>query len=365
MRAVVFTISLFWLLPVIAQNDAGKKEALALAKQALDLSDKQQNYTQALNLLVQARKLDPKNPEYQYETAYIYYLQKNYDRVIKELKRPVGRGKAPDARFFQLLGNAYDLNNRPDDAIDAYKDGIKQFPDAGNLYLELGGMAYKAGNNDEAVEYWEQGIQNAPSFASNYYWAAKLYCHSSEKIWGILYGELFMLLEPNSARSEEMSSLLFDTYRDAMVVNPNSSWQNWVSFSERAHMYIMLGAGEENEQPPFQVAVDDAMTNALKPEMNSKNINAICRLRQLFLDNWIAKAYNMPYQNMLFDWWRQVKDAGYLEAYTYWLFRKGNPDEFDGWLKKNNVEFKTFLQWYNSQPLKLSRQQRFYRLQYL
>lgn len=367
MRAVFITSAFFCLLSVsvLAQTETGTKQALVLAQQALELVDKQQLYTKALELLAKARKLDPQNPNYIYETAYVYYAQKNYAQAIKELKRITNKGKAPDARYYQLLGNAYDLSNQSSKAADAYTDGIKKFPNAGGLYLELGGMAYKSGNNDEAVELWEKGIQNDPSFPSNYYWAAKLYCHSSEKIWGILYGELFMLLEPNAPRAEEMSQLLYSTYQECMVVNPNSSWQNWVSFSERAHMYIMLGAGEEGEQTPFQVAVDEVMSNSLKPEMKDKSIADLYQLRLLFLKNWNAKAYNKPYENLVFDWWQQVKDAGFLEAYTYWLFRKGIPTEFDIWLRYNTTEFKAFLQWYNSHPLKLSPQQRFYRLQYL
>jgi hypothetical protein len=366
MRKIFLVIIFLSLHPVVeAQTVANDQKALTLAKQAIDLADKRGAYTDALQLLVQAKKLDPRNVNFAYETAYVYYQQKKYDLAIKELKPLVNGKKAPDARFYQLLGNAYDLNKQTDKAISVYKSGIKRFPEAGQLYLELGGIAYQSGNNDGAVDYWEQGIQNAPTFASNYYWAGKLYCMSSEKIWGIFYCELFLLLEPNSARTVEISTLLYKTYNSAVVVNPNSSWQNWVCFSERARMYTMLGAAEQGEVTPFQVALDETLTKSLLPEMKSKNISALYQLRDRFIEQWEPSSFNSQYPNLLFDWWKQVKAAGHLEAYSYWVFKNGNPEEFQEWQKKNDYAYSRFLQWYQSHPLKLNAQQRFFRLQYL
>lgn len=366
MRAILLVTILLYLHPYLdAQTVGNDQKALSLAKQAIELADKHKAYTDAIQLLAQAKKLDPQNLNFAYETAYVYYQQKNYDLVIKELKPFAGGKKAPDARFYQMLGNAYDLNKQPDKAVSTYKAGIKRFPDAGQLYLELGGAAYQSGNNDLAVDYWEMGIQNDPSYSSNYYWASKLYCLSSEKIWGILYGELFLMLEPNTIRTVEISSLLFKTYQSAVMVNPNSSWQNWVCFSERARMYTMLGAAEQGEITPFQVAIDETMTNALTSEMKTKNIQALYQLRVRFIENWSTAAFKHQYPNLLFDWWEKVKDAGHLEAYTYWVFKSGQPNEFEEWKKNNESAYRRFLLWYQDSPLKLNPNQRFFRLQYL
>lgn len=367
LRFVLITLFLLCYHAVPAQqtNANNAHKALALAKQAILLADQKGDYTRALQLMEEARKLDPRNLNLSYEIAYLYYKQKNYDATIKEMKRVLGKTKTPDARYYRLLGNAYDLNKQPTKAINTYKEGIKLFPNAGQLYTELGGMAYKEGDNDRAVEIWEQGIQNAPDFASNYYWAAKLFCYSSEKIWAVLYGELFLLLEPNTNRSAEMSALLYKTYRESMMVNPNSSWQNWVSFSERARTYIMLGAAEEGEKTPFQVAVDDASTRALQPQMKNKDIAAIYLLRLGFLEQWNLYQYNTLYPNFLFDWWQQVNDAGHMEAYTYYIFKNGNETEFEQWKQQNALGFTRFMQWLSTHAPQFNAQHRFYRLQYL
>ena len=53
-----------------------------------------------------------------------------------------------------------------------------------------------------ALNYYEKGIEIDPKFPSNYYRAALLYDYSDHEIWGLIYGELFMDLEPNTKRTE-------------------------------------------------------------------------------------------------------------------------------------------------------------------
>lgn len=53
------------------------------------------------------------------------------------------KGIGPDA--YQMQGNLYDLSGDSVSAINSYADGLYYFPNAGNLYLELGNL-YLAGN---------------------------------------------------------------------------------------------------------------------------------------------------------------------------------------------------------------------------
>lgn len=159
---------------------------------------------------------------YSYEVAYAYNLLKDYPRVISLLEKLVLR---PDAngKIYHLLGNTYDNIGQAAKAVQTYEDGLKRFPDAGELYLEKGNGLQRKKDFKAAVIEYEKGIRADPMFASNYYWAAKLFLASNEKVWGMIYGELFLLLEYNSKRTAEMSCLLYLTCKNQISINPDGS----------------------------------------------------------------------------------------------------------------------------------------------
>ncbi len=85
--------------------------------------------------------------------------------------------------------------------------------------IQLGKKDY-----NKALTYFEKGIEVAPNYSSNYYWCARLYCNSTEEVWGMIYGEIFMNLERNSKRTAEISKLLFDTYKKEIKWITFKSW---------------------------------------------------------------------------------------------------------------------------------------------
>jgi hypothetical protein len=50
----------------------------------------------------------------------------------------------------------------------------------------MGISALNAGRFSQAIDHWEMGIDQAPAYASNYYWAAKALANTPEKLWALL-----------------------------------------------------------------------------------------------------------------------------------------------------------------------------------
>lgn len=332
--------------------------------EAITIADKEQRYDDAINLLKKAHNLDSRNPAYNYEMAYIRYRQKKYTDAIKII-RPLTRSNKANSEYYRLLGNAYDLIGNQKRAERSYLRGIKRFKHAaGALYTEMGGLAYKKGNNDLAVDWWEKGIEQVPNFASNYYWAAKLYGHSSEKIWGLLYAEIFMNLEPNGSRNKEISQLMHQIYTDALHTPTDSTPAN-VSFSEKAQLYLLLNEIENDSLLPFQVAFNLDAQWAMPLPLRDKKLSTLYLFRKDWLSRFFSQQHDKFYKNIVFEQQQYINLNQHLEAYTYWLLRDGNPNEFEQWIKNNPYTFKAFVEWFNNNPLQLDANKRFYRRQYL
>ncbi len=65
----------------------------------------------------------------------------------------------------------------------------------------------------EAVKQWEKGIEVDPNHSGNYYNAAKYYYFTQDKVWSIVYGEIFVNLESYSKRTPEIKTILLNSYK--------------------------------------------------------------------------------------------------------------------------------------------------------
>lgn len=345
-----------------SQSKQDREKARELGYEGIRLSD-EGKYEEAIDLFEKARRIDPEEPDYTYEIAYAYYGLKQYKNAVKALETIIDHKNATD-QYYQLLGNSYDNMKQPEEALKVYKKGLERFPSSGKLYLESGIVEYFRKNYNEAIGYWEKGVQVEPKFSSNYYWLGKVFANTDEKIWAVIYGELFMNLERGSKRTEEMSSILFDAYRSA--INIKSSTEVGISFSK-----VMTIPSEGKEpKPPFQMHYELNMSTGLAmaviTDKKEVSIDLLSAMRNSFITSWYEKKTDKDYPNVLFDYQKKLADKGHLDAYSHWLLMKGNEDEFNQWLadKENTVKYDAFIEWYKQNPITLNDKNKFYRTQY-
>ena len=74
--------------------------------------------------------------------------------------------------------------------------------------------------NFACIEQWELGIKTDPSYAGNYYYASRYYFFTTDKVWALIYGEIFINMESYSSKTAEMKSLLLDGYKKFFVNDP-------------------------------------------------------------------------------------------------------------------------------------------------
>ncbi len=358
-----FIIILFISIGInsFGQSKDNKEKAYEIALQAIKIMDNG-DLDKSIELLKKSQKLDTKNYNYSYEIGYAYFLQKNYKKAIETLKEVIKYKKNND-QCFTLLGNIYDIDKQPEKAIEIYKQGLNKFPKSGRLYFELGNVQEVLKEYDNALESWENGISVSPSYPSNYYTASIYYCkYTTEKIWGIVYGELFINIERGSERTVEISKLLFDTYKSS--VNIKSDTEASVSFSKS--MQISLPKKGKEIKLPFSMPYEMTMALAATSELSEKElrIESFNNMRTTFINNWYENKRNIEYPNILFDWHKKLIEMDFFESYNYWLLMKGNEDKFEIWSTENNGKFDLFIEWFSENPLLINGENNFHRLQY-
>ncbi|WP_027001792.1 tetratricopeptide repeat protein [Hugenholtzia roseola] len=343
--------------PLLAQSQADKDEAGKKVSKAIELMDKG-DFNTAEALLKEATKLEPDNIYIAYETAALYYLKKDYPKAIKLLKSLLKKSEADDY-FYQLLGNSYSLNGEPDKAVDIYEKGIKKFPNSGKLYLERGNIEMMRENYDEALVFYEEGIRVEPSFASNYFWAANLYCHSNKEVWGMIYGEIFLNMERNTKRTQIISELLYKVYQSEIKLEKDSlsvSFHSNVATIDKNKNLVGLSM--------FAIEVYEPLLAIAILSETEISLASLHRIRSRFSDMYFEKEHHKTYPNLLFSFHQELKEKGFLEAYHYWLLMHGNFDEFEAWKNKNEAQWDSFVEWFNANPLNMTKENKFHRTLY-
>ncbi len=343
----------------LAFSQTDKEKAFEKAKKAVELMDAG-NIDESLTLLNEACRLDPDNIAYPYEIAYAKCITNKFDEAIPILEKLKDHRDSYD-QVYQLLGNSYDYVGNPAKALEIYNEGLKKFPRSGKLLLELGNMYVTKESYDTALSYYEKGIENEPAFPSNYYWACKLYMSTTEKVWGLIYGELFMNLERNSKRTAEISELLYKTYQSQIKISKD---EVAVSFSENNLVKIPENGKPEDAKMPFGTGVFEILLLMSVPHEEPLNIKKLHLMRQGIVTNFYLRKFEEKYPNALFDYQKKVLDAGMMEPYNYWILMKGDEEAFKKWAAANRDKWNAFAEWFTNNQIKLDDTNKFFTKQY-
>ncbi len=382
------SIALFGLFLLILSStpshaqEADLERGNSMLREAIALIDAG-SWDEAWKILENGRTEFPNHSLFRYEQGYILMVQEKYGEAAKVFSEILD---APDAtgQYYAMLGNAYDLNGEPEKAVETYRDGIKKYPDSGPLHLELGVMQAKLEDYDAAVATWEQGLTVAPDHPSNYYHAARMYMQSPFRGWGILYGEIFLNLEPATQRSEEIRAMLWHAYNDAIKLESGvieeegdalSTTETGVEFFvnafhveaptdstflvglpyfyETTSMAPLLGltfamiGGDDKESD----AEEKGGSYSLLREDGMLTLRALHEFRLMFLAIWQEGEGAESYDLTLFRYQQELVDAGLFEAYNYLLMvNEETAEEMTAWMKENPDDLKRLVAWIGDHP---------------
>ncbi|HTE26236.1 tetratricopeptide repeat protein [Flavitalea sp.] len=296
---------------------------------------RQGDYTNAIMLLNRASASNPNDLEIQKDLAYAYYMKRDFVKGL-ELAKPIVKRKDADVQSFQILGMMFKAIEERKECEKMYKEGLRRFPNSGVLYNEYGEMLWTKQEFANAVKQWERGILSEPSYPGNYYNAAKFYYFSADKVWGILYGEVFINLESYSQRTTEIQTQLIDGYKK-LFTDPD----------------IMKN---QQHRSDFANAVLENMKKNAGLVAGGISVESLNKLRKAFIADWFQKdATRFPYR--LFAHQQQLIKAGMFDAYNQWVFSAANATQYQQWAANHIEEVNNFTNFQKNRVFKLPKGQ--------
>jgi tetratricopeptide (TPR) repeat protein len=271
------------------------------------------------------------------DIAYTYFLQRDFAKALETIK-PVVESDGADVQSFQIAGTVYRAIEALKEGTKVYTKGLKKFPNSGVLYSEYGELLWQKKDYD-AITQWEKGISVDPNYAGNYYNASRYYYFTTDKVWSLIYGEIFVNLESYTIRTAEIKNILYDGYKKLfadpdLLKNYNSKKKNEF---EKAFLTSM------NSQSPLAAAgIDPAKLIAI---------------RTGFIKNWL-ETYAAKFPFRLFGYHKQLLEANMYEAYNQWIFGSAiNAEQYQTWIKNNPEAYNAFNDFQRGRVFKLPKGQ--------
>jgi hypothetical protein len=158
--------------------------------------------------------------------------------------------------------------------------------------------------------------------------------NTTEKVWAVIYGEVYCNLSSDSDRTSQIGSLVYHWY-DASLSKKGNGLS--IDLTENAQSSQM--------QVPFESQFEMAFlmgTMGLKSDATSLSIQRLTEIRKNQLSLWNQK--KLP-QTELVRRQEAILAAGHFEAYNYWLFKGARAEEFNEWSKEHQIQFQAWLDW--------------------
>lgn len=298
------------------------------------------DFDNAIIVLTRALQKDSRNLELQKDLVMSYYLKRDYNKAVQGVEQLVDRDDA-DVVTFQIAGNVYKALEEVKECERVYKKGLKKFPGSGPLYSEYGELLW-ATKDYSAIDQWETGIHVDPGYSGNYYNAALFYFYTKDKVWSLIYGEIFVNMESLTERGAAMKQLLLQGYKEKL-------------FSDADFTKSDQGSSSNKTENTSEFAKAFLNTMSKQSSLANKGITTetLTMIRARFILDWFENnSTKFPFR--LFDYQRQLLQEGMFDAYNQWLFGTvENLAAYDNWTKTHADEYNAFDAFQKSRVFKM------------
>jgi len=275
-----------------------------------------------------------------HELALAYRLSKKPAQAV-DLLLPYKAALGPQQ--LAALGSALDEAGRKSDSLDLLRWGLSKYPTSGLLYSELGVTTSRGGDEKQALQLFQRGMEAEPSWPSNYLQATRSYANTGQRGLALIHGEIFRVLEPSSKRSADIATLMAQMCHDAVRIERQGTGEN---------IHISLAPGKDpGLAGAFELMFGLPLVAAHKEGLSLKTLH---KARVAFLGAWFRPGSPIAPElrdTPLFQWQRELGDAGHFEAYDYWLFAPAFPEEAERWTGAHAAEMKAMAGYLVRHPL--------------
>lgn len=297
------------------------------------------DYNGAIKQYQQALQLNPNSSSVNYEIANTYFSLKNYQKTIEYSDKVLSQEKSPFRDHAYIIkGSALDLLGKPQNAIDVYKSGIKEYPDNYLLYYNLALTLYNSNGKSKDIE---ESIRHAlllkPTHASSHLLLGYLMNNERQRVKSVLCLYNFLLLEPKNNRAADAYQLLVQQLEQGVkkengkpttiIVSDNKLNDDFSAIElSLSLMAASKGIDKNKEKTEMELFIQNTSTLfSISGELKKDNKNFW----------WVYYV----------DFFYNLQKNNFVEPLAYFISQSKNDPSISSWLEKNDQKVKSLLSW--------------------
>jgi tetratricopeptide (TPR) repeat protein len=332
-------------------QDAALRAGVALNDQG--------KFDEAIAKYQEVLKESPDNVVALYELAYSYGEKKDYANSLETARRGIAYDSELLAMFYDLIGSSLDSSGQPQQAIDAYAEGIRVVADAGMLYHNMA-ITYLESlkNPEQARKTLERGALADPTESAIPLMLAQVFKDGGYTTPAFFAYSTYLLLEPAGPRSLQ-------------------AYGNWRAIL-KGGVEAPIGGAQAGADPATDAAM---MRTAPKPAVKTdegdfSDLDAQLPLGQRALlaelDNGATEMQALVTQvnrlllflsgrplgkdrttftgTLYLPFFRELKQRNFVEPYVYWVSQRAPIQGIREWMRANDAKMREFLDWARQYP---------------
>lgn len=317
---------------LMAQSSADK-----LIKKGIEYHENGQ-YEKAIDVYKEALDIEPNSTVIHCEIAYSYMQAKEYKKAIKHCDKVIKKDEEHVMQAYITKGSCLDYLGKTDESIKLFKKGIKKFGDHYLLHYNLAMNYYRIREFENAEESATNAIQSKFNHSSSHLLLGFIMSEQDKNVQSLLSLHYFLLLEPNSRRSETAFNLLQEEFGGNVKKDPNESKTTILlnpesldsEFSSAGLMIAMLEASnslEDNKDKPESQLFEENTTSffVILGELKKKKNKGI-------------------WWEFYVDFYYALAQTEHMETYCNFICQY-TKKEAEKWLQENDDKTKEMFKW--------------------
>jgi len=336
----LFLFALFISFTLTAQE---KTEVRKLIEEGIKLHDTAK-YEEAISKYKEALTLEPDNTDANYEIALTYFNTTAKKDAIPYLQKIVQTKNSSTVMAYDMLGSIYDIDNKPDQAIEFFNRGIKADPTYQRIYFNLAITYARQGKSAEAELNTSIALKLDPGHASSH----RLYAivaagEQGNKIKAVLAYCNFLLLEATTPRSatayKDLKALLGAGVSEKDGVNNITLGGNSADKDINA----------ANMAIPLSLLSAKAIPNLGDADQLELQLKTIFNITGELAAKKTDKDFFWSYYPIYFA---KLAKTEFMPVAAHIISFSANPEENKKWISEHSQELEGFLKWQNKNPRK-------------
>ncbi|MGD1845752.1 MAG: hypothetical protein ACFB10_10210 [Salibacteraceae bacterium] len=263
------------------------------------------------------------------EKAQTLIALEKYKEAINTCQEGLKLDKRLDQQFYLLMGTAYDEMGRAEEAITAYRDGLKRYPYNQLLNYNLALTLYNEDKLEESKEILIKTIRCNHLYASPHYLLGMICADQGDAIPAMLSLEGYLMRESWTERSHLAVQKLAEIAKVELEPKEGVEPVKTELFSD---MELIINS---------KAALNGGYRTVAKVN------DPLIRQTQLLYEK---LEYKEGTDNFWMDYYvptaKKLMSDNQIETFSYWMFASFNAAVVQNWLKKNkNSKVRTFIQW--------------------